>query len=136
MASTNASPGRLLLEWWRRSLPEPMTTIRDSTVGPVRRTGPLPGLRVSMRSRSGTANRTYFTVAMLGLLASSVARADDATVAEPPITEQDRKHWAFKSLAEVAVPHVGDTSWPRGAIDEFVLEKLRAKGLEPSPEAD
>ncbi len=89
-----------------------------------------------MRSRSGSANRTYFIVAMLGLLVSGVACADEATVAEPAITEQDRKHWAFKPLAEVDVPVVGDTSWPRGAIDEFVLTKLRAKGLETSPEAD
>src|SRR5690606_20582729 len=52
------------------------------------------------------------------------------------ITEQDRIHWSCKSLAEATVPHVGDTSWPRGAIDEFVLEKLRVTGLDPSPAAD
>ena len=31
---------------------------------------------------------------------------------------------------------VKDTSWPRGAIDRFILAALEAKGLKPSPEAD
>ena len=31
---------------------------------------------------------------------------------------------------------MSDTAWPRNAIDRFVLAKLEAKGVEPSPEAD
>jgi hypothetical protein len=34
-----------------------------------------------------------------------------------------------------APPAVRDTSWPRNAIDRFVLARLEAEGLRPSPEA-
>ena len=45
-------------------------------------------------------------------------------------------HWSFEPVPEsVAVPEAaGD--WPRNPIDNFVLRKLRQKGLDPSTEAD
>ena len=64
------------------------------------------------------------------------ATADEAAKGEAPITPSDREHWAFQPLASSNVPHVGDTSWPRNPIDEFVLAALRAADLDPSPEAD
>src|SRR5688572_16009417 len=64
------------------------------------------------------------------------AAADEAAKDEPPITQSDRAHWAFQRLARPAVPHAGDTSWPRNDIDEFILASLRESGLDPSPEAD
>ena len=46
-------------------------------------------------------------------------------------------HWSFQLLPEsVPVPEVADESWPRGPIDRFVLARLEAEGLAPSPEAD
>jgi hypothetical protein len=64
------------------------------------------------------------------------AAADEAAKSESPVTDSDREHWAFRPIASPSVPHVGDTSWPRNPIDEFVLAALRAAELEPSPEAD
>jgi hypothetical protein len=64
------------------------------------------------------------------------AHADEAAKDEPPITKDDRAHWAFQPLAAPAVPRAGDTSWPRNPIDEFILAALRDAGLDPSPEAD
>lgn len=64
------------------------------------------------------------------------ANADEAAKNEPPITKDDRAHWAFQPLAAPIVPRAGDTSWPRNSIDEFVLAALRDAGLDPSPEAD
>ncbi|MEX2172261.1 MAG: DUF1549 and DUF1553 domain-containing protein [Pirellulales bacterium] len=64
------------------------------------------------------------------------AVADEAAKDEPAITPSDREHWAFRPLAAPTVPHVGDTSWPRNPIDDFILARLRDARLEPSPEAD
>jgi hypothetical protein len=44
-------------------------------------------------------------------------------------------HWAFVAPKRPAVPDVRDKSWVRNPIDNFVLAKLEAEGLKPSPEA-
>ncbi len=45
------------------------------------------------------------------------------------------KHWSFVPPAEVAIPAVKQSAWPRNAVDRFVLEKLEAEGLQPAKEA-
>ncbi|MAB79282.1 MAG: hypothetical protein CMJ89_08005 [Planctomycetes bacterium] len=45
------------------------------------------------------------------------------------------EHWAHKTPLRPAVPELADTSWPRNAIDHFVLQHLQQEGLEPEPEA-
>ncbi|MBK8566333.1 MAG: DUF1553 domain-containing protein [Saprospiraceae bacterium] len=52
-------------------------------------------------------------------------------------------HWAFRSIQEPEVPgngrllsSAGKTGWGSNEVDAFVLEKMREKGLSPSPEAD
>ncbi len=45
-------------------------------------------------------------------------------------------HWAFVAPQRPAEPAVKRTDWPRTAIDRFVLAKLEAERLAPSPEAE
>lgn len=45
-------------------------------------------------------------------------------------------HWAFLAPVRPIPPNVDDQEWPRGAVDRFVLAKLEAEGLAPSPQAD
>ena len=45
-------------------------------------------------------------------------------------------HWAFQPIERPTPPAVKDESWPRGAIDRFVLSRLEAQGIRPSAEAD
>ena len=45
-------------------------------------------------------------------------------------------HWSYSLPASVATPTVTDRAWPRNPIDHFVLARLEAEGLRPSPEAD
>jgi hypothetical protein len=45
-------------------------------------------------------------------------------------------HWAFVTPARPAEPNVQAQDWARNPIDRFVLAKLEAAGLSPSPEAD
>jgi Protein of unknown function (DUF1549)/Protein of unknown function (DUF1553)/Planctomycete cytochrome C len=45
-------------------------------------------------------------------------------------------HWAYVTPARPTLPAIQDAGWPKNAIDHFVLAKLEARGLKPSPEAD
>ncbi len=45
-------------------------------------------------------------------------------------------HWAFIPPERPALPPVSDPEWVRNPIDNFVLARLDAAGLEPSVEAD
>src|SRR5881397_2785344 len=45
-------------------------------------------------------------------------------------------HWAFVKPERAALPAVKMKSWPRNAIDYFILAKLETSGLKPSPSAD
>ncbi len=47
-----------------------------------------------------------------------------------------KPHWAFVAPVQAPLPEVKQKDWPRNAIDRFVLARLEAEGLSPSPEAD
>ena len=49
---------------------------------------------------------------------------------------RDPNHWAFQPPAEPPVPTVVNSAWPQSALDQFILAKLEAAGLSPSPQAD
>jgi len=44
-------------------------------------------------------------------------------------------HWAFQPVRRLDPPAVKNAAWVRNPIDAFVLAKLEAAGLKPSPEA-
>jgi hypothetical protein len=50
--------------------------------------------------------------------------------------EDGRKWWAFQPVHRGPAPKVKDTSWGVNPIDAFILAKLEAKGLKPSPAED
>lgn len=45
-------------------------------------------------------------------------------------------HWSFIAPVKPVPPVVKTMSWVRNPIDQFILQKLEAEGLEPAPEAD
>ncbi len=47
-----------------------------------------------------------------------------------------RVHWAYVPPRQPPLPKVKQTRWVRNAIDYFILARLEAEGLKPSPEAD
>ena len=47
-----------------------------------------------------------------------------------------RKHWAFQPIGNPAPPAVQKSDWCRTPIDRFVLARLGAEQLAPSPRAD
>ena len=50
--------------------------------------------------------------------------------------EERSASWAFKPAVRPTLPEVAGKDWSRTSIDRFILSKLEASGLSPSPEAD
>jgi mono/diheme cytochrome c family protein len=46
------------------------------------------------------------------------------------------RHWSHVKPVRPTSPAVRDKSWPRTPVDAFILARLEAEGLKPSPEAD
>ncbi|WP_337175861.1 PSD1 and planctomycete cytochrome C domain-containing protein [Paludisphaera sp.] len=46
------------------------------------------------------------------------------------------EHWSFTPPAAAPTPAASDPSWVRDPLDAFILARLDAEGLKPSPEAD
>ncbi|MFN4261301.1 MAG: PSD1 and planctomycete cytochrome C domain-containing protein [Gemmataceae bacterium] len=61
--------------------------------------------------------------------------AETAATDAPPV-DAGRRHWAFQPIRNPPVPAVRDKSWPRTAVDHFILAQLEAQGLSPSPPAE
>ena len=51
------------------------------------------------------------------------------------IKPEERSFWAFQPVRDRQVPKVKNEQWARTPIDHFVLAKLEAKGLKPTPPA-
>lgn len=45
-------------------------------------------------------------------------------------------HWSFTKPERPALPNLSQRSWPKNAVDAFILARLEANKLKPSPAAD
>jgi cytochrome c553 len=55
----------------------------------------------------------------------------------PPSARPTRAdHWAFRPLSDPAPPAVLGDDWARTPLDRFILARLEAEGVSPSPPAD
>ena len=63
------------------------------------------------------------------------AAADDAPH-EPPVTPDDREHWAYMPVENPKIPGVANESWCRTPVDRFILAELENRHLMPLPDAD
>jgi len=76
---------------------------------------------------------------LLSIGAAAVAVAADEKPAEGEAKAPgaaSRPHWAWQRVQTPAEPAVYAKYWTRTPIDAFVLAKLEARGLKPSPDAD
>ncbi len=79
-------------------------------------------------------SRALCSLVVVYLLAPSLLPAGESTA--PSVEEARRSHWAFRPVRRPAVPEVAGKEWPANPIDAFVLARLEASGLRPSPETD
>ncbi len=57
-------------------------------------------------------------------------------IREDKIKASARTHWAFQPVRQPAIPVVKNQPWVKSPVDAFILAKLEAAGMEPSPPAD
>lgn len=50
--------------------------------------------------------------------------------------KKGRQYWAFQAPERPKLPPVNDLSWPRGAVDQFLLAKREEAGLPAAADAD
>ncbi|MBI3697397.1 MAG: PSD1 domain-containing protein [Acidobacteria bacterium] len=68
------------------------------------------------------------TAAEVGILRAWIDQGAKWPKAEP--------HWAFQKIRRPELPAIRKQAWTQNPIDRFVLARLEAEGIEPSPEAD
>ena len=78
------------------------------------------------------------TAEQVGLLRAWIDQGANWTAAPADVaaTELTSDHWSFQSIERPEVPAVDRGAWVRTPVDAFVLSRLEAEGIEPSPEAD
>ncbi len=64
-------------------------------------------------------------------LVESESNAD----ANSPFTEAERNFWSFRPLVPITPPTIS-SDWAKTPIDQFVLDKLNSKGIQPNPATD
>jgi hypothetical protein len=76
-------------------------------------------------------------LAMAGFQAPPLAAAELPPAVQGQVEfAKDKDHWAFHPPIKPGFPVVTNGSWARTPLDLFVLARLEAEGLRPSPEAD
>ncbi len=86
--------------------------------------------------------RVVFVLVLVGGVSIPSAAQDryQDTYREPELTPAGRAHWAFQKPTRPRVPdvvaHPDLATWVRNPVDAFVLARLQAANLRPSPEAD
>ncbi|MCA9095749.1 MAG: DUF1549 domain-containing protein, partial [Planctomycetaceae bacterium] len=56
--------------------------------------------------------------------------------ADSQTSQVSADHWSFKKVVSPTPPEVSSKDWCRNPIDHFVLDRLEAEKIAPSPEAD
>jgi len=79
------------------------------------------------------------TAAEVGLLRAWIDQGVDWPVLQTSQNPDGHKpgssHWAFQKIQRPGPPAVRDRAWPRNPVDQFILARLEAEGIAPSPEA-
>lgn len=80
------------------------------------------------------SGKEALTEEQIALIARWIDAGAQAPASETP--DDGRSHWAFRPPVRPALPVVRNRAWIRNAIDAFVLARLEARGIAPSPQAD
>jgi mono/diheme cytochrome c family protein len=73
------------------------------------------------------------SAAQIGILRAWI---DQGAVWPDDTDTKAAQHWAYQPLRDPPIPSIKDRHWTRTPLDAFVLAKLEAKRLSPSPPAD
>ena len=62
--------------------------------------------------------------------------AQNSSAAKFPLEQRRDSHWAWQPIRNPPPPGVRKMKWPADPLDQFILAKLEAAGLEPAADAD
>ncbi len=65
-----------------------------------------------------------------------VTKPEEHAAGQFDLEERKSQHWAWRPIHRQTPACVEDESWPRNAIDHFILQRLEAAGLQPAEQAD
>ena len=91
-----------------------------------------PGGPITVRRRR-LRPAVLWRLSATGVVCALLAGADATPAAGG---DPKKEHWSYQPLVAPTVPRVADAAWVRNPIDAFVLAKLEAGGMKPSPEAE
>ena len=77
-----------------------------------------------------------FTAAQIGLVRAWIDQGAVWNDESAKKFSYNTNHWAFKTPVPAALPISSNKKWLRTPVDNFILAKLDAEKLKPSPEAD
>ena len=67
---------------------------------------------------------------------AAIAADNEATNTAKWTQPSAQGHWAYQPVQRPSTPSVQNQNWVRSPIDAFVLARMEAKGVKPSPDAD
>ncbi len=93
---------------------------------------------------SGRGRQVSWAVALAAMALAAPASSEESSPAkERPASAggdidwaREREFWSFRAPEARPAPPVRDGRWPRQPLDGFVLARMEAAGLVPSPEAE
>ena len=80
--------------------------------------------------------RSPLTDREVAIIRAWIDQGATAPADETPGFSPGRSHWAFAPVTRPKMPEVRNRHWVRSPIDHFILARLEAEGIEPSPRAD
>ncbi len=119
--------------------------LRGSLAGPVIVPGDSAGSKILQRVMSGQEGvrmppagepLTESQIAALRAWIDAGAEWPERAAPAELSAEDKNRHWSFRPVQRPHAPKVEQQSWARNEIDRFVLAKLEAEDVKPSPEAD
>jgi hypothetical protein len=119
-------------------LDEPQAALKGSKSGPVI----VPGKSAESKLIKRVANKTMppvgepLTRDQVAVLSAWIDQGAKWPAQQTKTGNPKSSHWSFQPIAKPAIPAVRKRDWPRNAIDAFVLARLEAENIQPSPEAN
>lgn len=75
-------------------------------------------------------------IVLIAAIATPAHAQKVESLSEKAIHAADKDHWSFRPVKRPAVPAVKQAGWIRTPVDAFVLARLEAASLTPSPAAE
>ena len=89
------------------------------------------------RSRSSLSGRAICLALCIVMLSLTVRASESTPLPEDSIDwAKERQFWSFRAPVRHAQPTIQNVRWPNQPIDYFILARLEARNLTPSPEAE